>query len=295
MDFEGFKLCRVFFGFSKKITNLRKVISITSNICPMNRIISIIGLTAIILLSSFNTTGVRSYRVKRVVIDAGHGGKDPGTHGKFSNEKEIALTIARKFGRYVEKLLPEVEVIYTRDDDTFVELEGRAYIANKNGADVFISIHCNALPGRSDVYGTETYVMGLDKIAGNLEIAKKENEVILLEEDYHERYEGFNPSSPESLILLSLEQTAYQESSLRLAALVESQFKHRVDRRSRGVKMAPFWVLWRTSMPSVLIETGYLTNSKEERELNDPLMQDYIASGIFRAFRDYKNELDEMN
>jgi N-acetylmuramoyl-L-alanine amidase len=261
----------------------------------MSRIISIIGLTAIILLSSFSTTGVRSFQVRRVVIDAGHGGKDPGTHGKFSKEKEVALKIARKFGGYVEKLIPEVEVIYTRDDDTFVELEGRAYIANKNGADVFISIHCNALPGRSDVYGTETYVMGLDKAAGNLEIAKKENEVILLEDGYEERYEGFDPSSPESLILLSLEQTAYQESSLRLAALVEGQFKHRVDRRSRGVKMAPFWVLWRTSMPSVLIETGYLTNSKEERELNDPLMQDYIASGIFRAFRDYKNELDAMN
>ena len=261
----------------------------------MNRVISIISLTAIILLTSFNNTGVRSFKVQKVVIDAGHGGKDPGTHGEFSQEKAVALTIARKFGGYVNKYLPDVEVIYTRDDDTFVELEGRAYIANKNGADVFISIHCNALPSRSDVYGTETYVMGLDKQAGNLEIAKKENEVILLEDGYEERYEGFDPSSPESLILLSLEQTAYQESSLSLAAKVESQFKNRVDRRSRGVKMAPFWVLWRTSMPSVLIETGYLTNSKEELELNDPLMQDYIASGIFRAFRDYKKELDEMN
>ena len=162
------------------------------------------------MLSSFNNTGVRSFKVQKVVIDAGHGGKDPGTHGQFSQEKSVALTIARKFGGYVNKYLPDVEVIYTRDDDTFVELEGRAYIANKNGADVFISIHCNALPSRSDVYGTETYVMGLDKQAGNLEIAKKENEVILLEEGYEERYEGFDPSSPESLILLSLEQTAYQ-------------------------------------------------------------------------------------
>lgn len=263
--------------------------------CPMYRIISIIGLTAIILLSSFNTTGVRSFKVKKVVIDAGHGGKDPGTNGQFSKEKDVALIIARKFGDYVNQYLPDVEVIYTRDDDTFVELEGRAYIANKNGADVFISVHCNALPSRADVYGTETYVMGLNKQAGNLEVAKKENEVILLEENYEERYEGFDPSSPESLILLSLEQTAYQESSLMLASNVESQFKHRVDRRSRGVKMAPFWVLWRTAMPSILIETGYLTNAKEERELNDPLMQDYIASGIFRAFRDYKKELDAMN
>ncbi len=228
------------------------------------------------------------------MIDAGHGGKDPGTHGDVSNEKDIALKIALKLGKTIEQYLPDVEVIYTRDGDNFVELEGRAYIANKNGADLFISIHCNAVSNNT-IYGTETYVMGLDKVEGNLRVAKKENSVILLEKNYEEKYDGFDPNSPESMILLTLSQHAYQENSLSLAARIEKQFKDRVGRKSRGVKMAPFWVLWRTSMPSVLVETGYLTNSKEELELNDPLKQDYIASGIFRAFRDYKIAIDESN
>ncbi len=226
------------------------------------------------------------------MLDAGHGGHDPGTHGDISKEKDIALKIALKVGRYIEEKLPGVEVIYTRDDDTFVELHGRAYIANKNGADLFISIHCNAFPLNPEVKGTETYVMGLSKASRNLEVAKKENSVIYLEENYEQQYQGFDPNAPESLILLSLEQHAYQENSLMLAANIENQFKHRAGRRSRGVKMAPFWVLWDTSMPSVLVETGYLSNKKEERDLNDPLLQDYIASAIFRAFRDYKNEID---
>ncbi len=229
------------------------------------------------------------------MLDAGHGGHDPGTHGDISKEKDIALKIALKVGGYIEEKLPDVEVIYTRDDDTFVELHGRAYIANKNGADLFISIHCNAFPLNPEVKGTETYVMGLSKASRNLEVAKKENSVIYLEENYEQQYQGFDPNSPESLILLSLEQHAYQENSLMLAANIENQFKHRAGRRSRGVKMAPFWVLWDTSMPSVLVETGYLSNKKEERDLNDPLLQDYIASAIFRAFRDYKNEIDAKN
>lgn len=229
-----------------------------------------------------------------MVIDAGHGGKDPGTSGDVSKEKDVALKIALKLGKTIEEYLPDVEVIYTRDDDNFVELEGRAYIANKNGADLFISIHCNAVSNNT-IYGTETYVMGLDKVEGNMRVAKKENSVIFLEENYEDKYDGFDPSSPESMILLTLSQHAYQENSLKLAARIEKQFKERVGRRSRGVKMAPFWVLWRTSMPSVLVETGYLTNSKEELDLNDPLKQDYIASGIFRAFRDYKNAIDASN
>jgi len=261
----------------------------------MTRIISIIGLTAIILLSSFNTLELRSYKVKKVVLDAGHGGHDPGTHGVISKEKDIALIIALKVGDYIKEKLPDVDVIYTRDDDTFVKLHGRAYLANKNGADLFISIHCNAFPPNPDVTGTETYVMGLSKAGRNLEVAKKENSVIYLEENYEQQYQGFDPDSPESLILLALEQTAFQENSLLLAANIENQFKNRAGRRSRGVKMAPFWVLWDTSMPSVLVETGYLSNKKEEKDLNDPLLQDYIASAIFRAFRDYKKEIESRN
>lgn len=261
----------------------------------MKRIISIFGLTAIILLSSFVTLERRSFKVQKVVIDAGHGGHDPGTHGVISKEKDIALKIALKVGAYIDEKLPDVDVIYTRDNDTFVELHGRAYIANKNGADLFISIHCNAFPPNPDVKGTETYVMGLSKASRNLEVAKKENSVIYLEENYKQQYQGFDPNSPESLILLSLEQTAFQENSLLLAANIENQFKQRVGRRSRGVKTAPFWVLWDTSMPSVLVETGYLSNKKEEKDLNDPLLQDYLASAIFRAFRDYKEEIDSRN
>jgi len=260
----------------------------------MLRNFSIICLSTIIVLSSFSTLDRRVNKVDRIVIDAGHGGKDPGAHGDISNEKDIALKIALKLGNTIKEYLPDVEVIYTRDDDNFVELEGRAYIANKNGADLFISIHCNAVSNAS-IYGTETYVMGLDKVEGNLGVAKTENSVILLEDNYADKYEGFDPTSPESMILLTLQQTAYQESSLDMAAKIEKQFGERAGRKSRGVKMAPFWVLWRTSMPSVLVETGYLTNSKEENDLNDPLKQEYIASGIFRAFRDYKEAIDSMN
>jgi N-acetylmuramoyl-L-alanine amidase len=274
---------------------LRKGISILLNVHFMKRIIGIFSLTAIILLSSFHTLEVRNFRVKKIVIDAGHGGHDPGTHGVISKEKDLALKIALKLGDYIEKNLSDVEVIYTRDNDTFVELHGRAYMANKNGADLFISIHCNAFPPNPDVKGTETYVMGLSKASRNLEVAKLENSVIFLEENYEEQYQGFDPNSPESLILLSLEQTAFQENSLLLAANIENQFKNRVGRHSRGVKMAPFWVLWDTSMPSVLVETGYLSNKKEEKDLNDPLLQDYLASAIFRAFRNYKNEIDSRN
>ena len=283
------------FRLSKNFTNLYKGISIQLNLSLMTRIISIIGLTAIILLSSFSDLEVRSFKVDKVVIDAGHGGHDPGTTGDISKEKNVALKIALKVGEYIEAKLPEVEVIYTRDDDTFVELHGRAYIANKNGADLFISIHCNAFPPNPNVTGTETYVMGTSKEGRNLEVAKKENSVIYLEENFEEKYQGFDPDAPESLILLSLQSYGYLEYSKMLASKIESQFKNRAGRRSRGVKEAPFWVLWDTSMPSVLVETGYLSNKKEEKDLNDPLLQDYLASAIFRAFRDYKEEVDSRN
>jgi len=246
----------------------------------------------LLLMASFSTVGVKQYQVKRIVIDAGHGGKDPGTHGVFSEEKDVALSVAKKLGNILNKYLPEVEVIYTRTDDTFIPLEGRADIANKNGADLFVSIHANALPSSSRTHGTETYVMGTHKVEDNLNVARRENSVILMEENFEERYAGYDPNAPESHILFALYQNAYLGNSLVLADKVESQFKHRVGRRSRGVKQAGFLVLWRTSMPSVLIELGFLTNPNEEKYLNDELGQTYIASGIFRAIRDYKNELE---
>ena len=260
----------------------------------MRKIVLFPLLVAIILLNSFTPVGIRDNKVKKIVIDAGHGGHDPGTHGEFSNEKDIALKIAQKAGGYIEQYIEGVEVIYTRDNDTFVQLEGRAQIANNNGADLFISIHCNAFPWNPNVYGTETYVMGLHKTEDNLAVAKRENSVIFLEENYEETYGDFDPKSEDAHILFSLYQTAYQQSSLNLASKIENQFSKRAGRRSRGVKQAGFWVLFRTSMPSVLVETGYLTNPKEEKDLNNNLKQDYIASGIYRAVREYKEEMDAM-
>lgn len=232
--------------------------------------------------------------VDTVVIDAGHGGKDPGTHGMYVKEKDVALKIALKVGYYIEKNCPGVKVVYTRKDDRYLGLDERAALANKNKADLFICIHANAV-SKAEIYGTETYVMGLHKTEGNLEVAKRENAVILLDDNYKERYEGFDPDSPESNILFSLTQSAYQESSLKFAEKVEGQFKGRVGRRSHGVKQAGFWVLWRTAMPSVLIEVGFLTNPKEEKFLREENGQELIASGIYRAFKDYKAQVESIN
>lgn len=292
---HDFNLYSVFFGFREKFTILRKVIGITFKKRKIVKNIAIVFLLlAITLLTSSSTLRKSDFKVKTVVIDAGHGGHDPGTHGKFSEEKDIALDVALKLGGYIKEYLPDVKVIYTRNDDHFVELEQRAHIANENNADAFISIHVNAV-SRNTIYGTETYVMGPHKTDANLEVAKRENSVILKEEGYEEKYAGFDPNSPESLILFSLSQSAYIENSLYLASKIENQFGTRAGRRSRGVKQAGFWVLWRTAMPSVLVEIGYLTNPKEEKDLNNDSIQANIASGIFRAFRDYKNDIESLN
>ncbi|MGB3182999.1 MAG: N-acetylmuramoyl-L-alanine amidase [Cyclobacteriaceae bacterium] len=245
-------------------------------------------------MCSFSSLDSRQYKVRKVVIDAGHGGKDPGKLGSNSKEKDVALSIALKVGEYIEKYLDNVEVIYTRKDDSFVELIDRASIANKNDADLFISIHANG-HNTSRPAGTETYVMGNHVSQANLDVAKRENSVILLEENYEEKYEGFDPNAPDSHILFSLYQSAYLESSLMMARNVESQFKNRVGRKSRGVKQAGFIVLYKTSMPSVLIELGFMSNQEEEKYLNSEEGQTYMASGIFRAFRDYKEEIESMN
>lgn len=228
-----------------------------------------------------------------MVIDAGHGAHDNGCSGRTSKEKSVALKVALELGSIIEENMPEVKVVYTRKSDVFVKLIDRAGIANKNNADLFISIHCNA--GPSSAYGTETYTMGLHSSEGNLEVAKRENAVILQEEDYKKNYGGYDPKSPQSHILFSLYQSAYMDNSLRFASKVEEQFKTRVGRHSRGVKQAGYLVLWKSAMPSVLIETGFLTNPSEEKYLNDKTGQSYIASGIYRAFKEYKQELEAMN
>jgi N-acetylmuramoyl-L-alanine amidase len=253
-----------------------------------------IVLIAITLLNTSATLLKSDYKVDTIVIDPGHGGKDPGTRGQNAKEKDVALKIALKLGAYIEKSLPDVKVIYTRKDDRYIPLDERAAIANKHKADLFICIHANAIVN-ANAYGTETYVMGLHKDDGNMDVAKRENSVITLDENYEERYEGFDPKSPESYILFSLTQSAYKESSLLFAQKIEDQFKSKVGRHSRGVKQAGFWVLWRTAMPSVLIETGFLSNVKEEDYLKSEAGQDLIASGIFRAFRDYKTQVEAIN
>lgn len=249
------------------------------------------GICLFLILASFHTVGIRDYRVKKIIIDPGHGGKDPGTHGSISREKNVALDISLELKRIIEDNLKDVEVILTRKSDSFPTLNDRAHMANQVGADLFISIHANWV-GNPNVHGTETYVMGVHKSEDNFKVAQRENEVILLEEDGATAYDGFDPSSPESYILFSLSQSAYQQNSLSIAQKIESEFKNRVGRRSRGVKSAGFWVLYKTYMPSVLVEVGYLSNEKEERELNDKLNQVYIASGIYRAFREYKTEVE---
>ncbi|MCC5935703.1 MAG: N-acetylmuramoyl-L-alanine amidase [Lunatimonas sp.] len=252
-------------------------------------------LTFSLIFTAFIPTGKRTaeYKLRRIVIDAGHGGKDPGTVGKISREKDVALALALQLGKYINDLLPEVEVIYTRKSDTFIELKERANIANRNKADLFISIHCNATAG-TQVYGTETFVMGNKNFNANFEIVKRENAVILLEDDYEENYEGFDPSSPESYMMFNLMQKAYFANSLSLAEKIENDFKTRVNRYSRGVKQAPFYVLWTTSMPSVLVEVGFLSNANEERYLNSKDGQTYIASGLFRAIKAYKEEIESL-
>tara|TARA_B100000965_G_C19564952_1_gene746375 strand:+ start:417 stop:1811 length:1395 start_codon:yes stop_codon:yes gene_type:complete len=228
--------------------------------------------------------------LNKVVIDAGHGGKDYGCLGANSHEKDIALAIALKLGAYLEEKFENLEVIYTRKTDVFLELDERAKIANQNQADLFICIHANA--ASPSAFGTETFVMGNAKTEINLKAAQRENAAILLEDNYEERYENFDPNSPESYIAMTIMQSAFQGQSIHFAELVQQQFRERVGRKDRGVKMAPFWVLHQTTMPSVLIETGFLTHASEEKFLMSEVGQDYMASAIFRAFRQYKEEIE---
>jgi N-acetylmuramoyl-L-alanine amidase len=234
------------------------------------------------------------YQVHRVVIDAGHGGKDPGALGRNSCEKEIALAIALKTGEYIEKYIPGVEVVYTRKTDVFVELYKRAKIANDSKANVFISIHCNASK-TSSVIGTETYVMGLHKSEANLEVAKLENAAILNEENFADMYEGFDPNQDEDYITLTMFQDASLDQSTMLADEIQRQFRERVKRKDRGVFQAGFLVLYRTAMPGVLIETGFITNQEDERFLMSEDGQAYIASAIFRSFKYYKEEMERKD
>jgi len=232
-------------------------------------------------------------RLRKVVIDAGHGGKDPGTVGKKVKEKEVALGVALKLGRYINENYKDVEVIYTRSTDVFIELYRRAQIANENHADLFISIHCNGTKS-PQAKGTETWVMGLHKSAQNLEVARTENAAILKEDNYNQ-YDGFDPQSPEATIIFSLYQNSYLDQSLDLASKVQKQFKERLKLGDRGVKQAGFWVLYKTTMPGILVETGFLSNPDDEKFLATQTGQEQIAYSVFLAFREYKEGIDGVN
>jgi N-acetylmuramoyl-L-alanine amidase len=222
-----------------------------------------------------------------VVLDPGHGNPDLGARGLFSYEKDIVLSIAKKLGQKIVKAHPDIEIVYTRTIDTFIPLDDRGTIANRVNADLFISIHANANPKKAPS-GTETYVMGLEKTDKNMDVAMNENAVILFEENYETRYEGYDPNSPESFIMFSFMQNAHLEQSLSFASHVEDMFAHRFKRKSRGVKQGPFLVLWKTTMPSVLVETGFISNAEEEKYLNSEEGQNEIAEAILLALGEYK-------
>jgi N-acetylmuramoyl-L-alanine amidase len=287
-------------ALNKKFTTLYKVIGITlyNIIQTVLNIRLVLIAIAITLLNSASFAQNGPPKLFIVCIDPGHGGSQPGTSGKYTKEKDITLKVAMKLGKTIEQNSSDIKVIYTRTTDKTLGLKERAQVANNNHADLFISIHANSLPEdvpearKQSIYGTETYVLGLGRSKESLDVAMRENSVILLEENYEEKYEGFDPTSPESYILFSLTQSVNHASSIRLASLIENQFSTRAGRRSLGVKQNIFQVLWETAMPAVLVEIGYLSNTKEEKELNDPLVQDYIASAIFRAIRDYKDEIE---
>jgi N-acetylmuramoyl-L-alanine amidase len=268
----------------------------------MNRIKAVFFSLLMLFMASSFSSKVTLFGVKTIVIDAGHGGKDPGCHGKIYQEKDVALAVALKLGHFIETNFKDVKVVYTRSTDVFVELQERAAIANRAKADLFISIHCNSAcvrdkklkrdVCRENVNGAETFVMDVKNEQGSLNLAKRENSAMLLEDNYVEKYEGFDPNSDESYIIMSMFKDTYLDRSLGFATSIQKQYCQKVGRCDRGVKRASLWVLWRTLMPSVLTEIGYLTNPEEERFLGSDKGQDYVASGLFRAFREYKDNLE---
>lgn len=260
----------------------------------MKKLLIIIVCFLGVVLSAHNTASPKN-KITTIVIDAGHGGKDPGNlGGEGIIEKDVALAVALKLGAMIEKNMPDVKVVYTRKTDVFIELWERPAIANKNNADLFISIHCNAHDNTSAM-GSETYAMGLHKTKGNLDVAKRENSSILLEEDYEENdnYAGFDPKSPEAHIIFSLFQNNNLYQSLGLAENIEANFKAITKLKSRGVKQAGFLVLWKTTMPSVLVELGFLTNKDDRDYLKGETGQKNTALSIYNAIKTYKENYEK--
>lgn len=235
--------------------------------------------------------GVTNSNLRCVVIDAGHGGSDPGaTYGKYY-EKNITLAIALELGRLINERHPDVKVIYTRKTDKFVELHQRSQIANDANADLFLSIHVNSAKS-SSARGVETFLIGTNQSSKNMEIAMKENNVITLEDNYEQKYEGFDPNSAESYIIFSLMQSSFIEQSSIFASAIQEEYSKKAISTNRGVKQAGFLVLWRTSMPSVLTEIGFLSNSSDRAYLINSAKQKNVAISLLNAFTRYKKEVD---
>jgi len=275
-----------------KLTKLFKIVFCNPMKLRTNLFLLLLGIS-VIQVAHGQTKDDFFGKLRTVVIDAGHGGKDKGCLGSKSYEKDVALAIALQLGVYLEETFPDLNVIYTRKTDVFVELQDRASIANKAKADLFICIHANA--GGSSAYGTETFVMGDAKSESNMKAAQRENSVILMEDNYATKYGDFDPNSPASYIIFTFSSKAHQAQSISFAEKIQAQFRERVARKDRGVKTAGFLVLHQTTMPSVLIETGFLTNKNEERFLTSKEGQDYLASAIYRAFKEYKQEVESVS
>ena len=260
-----------------------------------SKLINIVALVMVLLLpvcACAQAVG-DALRIKTVVIDPGHGGKDPGAisrNGKYK-EKNITLSVALKLGNMIKEKYPHIKVVYTRSTDKYVELSQRAAIANRNKADLFISIHVNSAKA-TQARGTETFVMGAHKSDDNFEVCKTENSVIVIEDDYQTKYEGFNPNSPESYIIFSLLQNVHQEQSIRYAAQVQEQFAKGPIAVNRGVKQGGLLVLWKTTMPAVLTEIGFISNPKDCAVLVSKSGQDQFARKLFNAFKVYKMSVE---
>lgn len=244
------------------------------------------------LMCMFVMTSLAANKRFTLVIDPGHGGHDAGALGAISKEKNINLAVALRFGKYVEQNLPEVRVIYTRTKDVFIPLNERANIANRANADLFISVHTNALPAGKVARGFETYTLGMHRAKDNLDVAMRENSVISMEKDYQQRYQGFNPRSSESYIIFEFIQGKNMERSVDLARMIQRSVCDGANRPDKGVHQAGFLVLRETSMPGCLIELGFITTPDEERLLNNDSRVDDIARGIYEAFAKYKNKYD---
>ncbi len=229
--------------------------------------------------------------IRTVIVDAGHGGRDPGALGANSKEKDITLKIALKLGKLIEENVPDVKVVYTRTEDVSVELIERPKIANENKADLYISIHVNAST-KTAPYGTSTHIMGINQSGKNLDVAIRENSVMMLEDNYESNYKGFDPTSPESYLIYSLMQNTFEKQSIEFASYIQTEFSEKGKRKSRGIERQPLYVLANSSMPGVLIETGFITNLEEEKYLMSDYGQDIIASAIYRAFKQYKTRIE---